>query len=403
MHQFDQFFQCDNTFFHQFCVKNGEGGFQTYNTHHAFFQTLRLFLSGVGCMVCSDHVDGAVQDTFDQCFLVFCRADRGIHFESAVFLQHGIVHGQVVRCCFAGHIQTARFRLTDQFHAFFCGNVADMIFHACFLHQFQVSFDLLPFAFGADAFMSMFFSIFTLVDVTAEKQGVVFTVGCNDHVVAADFFHGFQHHFVILHAATVVGEGADMGSQFVDSSQSFTHFTDGESAVGDNFDAGCFADGFQLGFQICHAVGGRVQIRHGADCGVAAVCCCQSAGFDGLFIKKARLSQMYVNINKTGKYKQTVHIKNGALTLRCTAGNFADDTVGDKYVGFDEIALNKYVCVSQNVVQSDLSFRSLIGSKIEFSLNLQYYITKVISCQDFVCFLSVYTIRSYRKGYCGIY
>ena len=104
---------------------------------------------------------------------------------------------------------------------------------------------------------------------------------------------------------------------------------------------------------------------------------------------------MYVNINKTGKYKQTVHIKNGALTLRCTVGNFADDTVGDKYVGFDEIALNKYVCVSQNVVQSDLSFRSLIGSEIELSLNLQYYITKALLCQDIGGLMSMYTIRSY--------
>ena len=112
---------------------------------------------------------------------------------------------------------------------------------------------------------------------------------------------------------------------------------------------------------------------------------------------------MYMNINKTGKYKQTVHIKNGALTLGRTVGNFCDDTIGDKYVGFHEIALNKYVCVSQNVVQSDLSFRSLIGSKIEFSLNLQYYITKVYWCQDIVRFLSMYTIRSYWRGYCGIY
>ena len=303
MHQFDQFFQCDHTFFHQFCVKNGEGCFQTYNTHHALFQTFCFFLSGVGGVVCSDHVDGAVQNTCDQRFLVFCRTDRGIHFESAVFLQHGIIHGQVVGCCFAGHIQTIFFRLTDQFHTFLCGNVADMIFHACFLHQFQVSFDLLPFAFGADTFMSVLFSIFTFVDISAEEQAVVFTVSSNDHVVAADFFHGFQHHFITLYAASVIGEGADMRSQFIDGCQCFAHFANSEGTIGYNFDAGCFADGFQLGLQIFHAVGSGVQVRHGAYCGVAAMCCCQCTCFDGFFIKKARLSEMYVNINKTGKHK----------------------------------------------------------------------------------------------------
>ena len=303
MHQFDQFFQCDHTFFHQFCVKNGEGCFQTYNTHHALFQTFCFFLSGVGRMVCSDHVDGAVQNTCDQCFLVFCRTDRGIHFESAVFLQHGIIHGQVVGCCFACHIQTIFFRLTDQFHTFLCGDVADMIFHACFLHQFQVSFDLLPFTFGADTFMSMLFSVFTFVDVAAEEQGVVFAVCCNDLVVAFDLFHGFQHHCVALYAASVIGKCTDMRVEFIKCSQCFAHFTDSKCAVGNNFDAGCFANGFQLGFQIFHAIGCRVQIGHGADCCVAAMSRCQSTCFDGFFIKKARLSQMYMNINKTGKHK----------------------------------------------------------------------------------------------------
>ena len=178
-----------------------------------------------------------------------------------------------------------------------------MILHAGFLHQFQVPFDLLPFTFGADAFMSMLFGIFTLMDVAAEEQAVVFAVGSNDHVVTADFFHGCQHHFVTLYAASIIGEGTDMGGQFVDGCKGFTHFTDGQCAIGDYFNAGCFANGFQLGLQIFHAVGCGVQIGHGAYCGVTAVGCCHCACSNGLFIKKARLSQMYMNINKTGKHK----------------------------------------------------------------------------------------------------
>ena len=254
-------------------------------------------------MVCCDHVNGAIQDTFDQCFLIFFGTDGRVHFEASVFLQHGIVHCQVVGCCFTCHIQTVCFCLTDQFYTFFCGDVAYVIFHACFLYQFQIAFDLFPFAFGTDAFMSMRLSVSTLVDVAAVEQGIVFAVGCNDHVVAFDFFHGRQHHFIVLYAASVIGKCTDMRCQFIKCCQCFTHFTDCQCAIGNNFNACSFADGFQLGFQVFHTVGCRVQIWHGAYCSVAAVCCCQSACLDGFFIKKARFSQMYMNINKTGKHK----------------------------------------------------------------------------------------------------
>lgn len=93
---------------------------------------------------------------------------------------------------------------------------------------------------------------------------------------------------------------------------------------------------------------------------------------------------MYVNINKTGKNKATVHIKNGTRILWSTVGNFCNDTVGDEYVGSDEIALNKHSCIGQDYVQIDLSFRSQTRFQTYFSLNLQYYITMVTCCQDIV-------------------
>ena len=252
-------------------------------------------------MVGGDHIDGAIQDALDQCFLVFCRADGRVHFEPAVLLQHGVVHGQVVGCCFAGHVQSFRFRLTDQRDTFLGGNVADVVFHAGLLYQLQVSFDLLPLAFGRDAFMSVLFGIFPLVDVAAEEQAVVFAVGSNDLAVALDFFHGLAHHFVILYAPAIVRESADMGGQLVIGRHGLAYLANGDGAVGHNFNAGGFLDGLKLRLQIFHAVGRGLQVWHGADCRIAAVGRCQSAGFNGLFIKKARLSQMYVNINETGK------------------------------------------------------------------------------------------------------
>ena len=58
----------------------------------------------------------------------------------------------------------------------------------------------------------------------------------------------------------------------------------------------------RLHLQVFGAVGGGVQVRHGADRSIAAVCRRPGAGQDGFLIRKSRLAQMNMYIRETGHY-----------------------------------------------------------------------------------------------------
>ena len=74
----------------------------------------------------------------------------------------------------------------------------------------------------------------------------------------------------------------------------------GDGPVGQDADHGVLPDGVQLRLQGLHAVRHRIQVRHGAYGGIAAVGRRQRAGADGLLIRKTRLSKMHMHINETG-------------------------------------------------------------------------------------------------------
>ena len=72
-----------------------------------------------------------------------------------------------------------------------------------------------------------------------------------------------------------------------------------KQSVGNGFDLCVFFDDVELRPQGVDRGRHRLYVGHGADAGVASPGRCGSAGGDGLFIKKSRLSQMYVYICKT--------------------------------------------------------------------------------------------------------
>ena len=157
-------------------------------------------------MVGGDHVDGAVQNACDEGILIRLAAQRGIHFESAVLLQVHIGQYQIMRACFAGNRKPFFFRLTDELNTFFGGDVADVIVTSCFSHQGDVTFDLLPFTFGADTFVSVLRTIFACMNIAAIEQFVDFAV-CGYHFVKLfDFFHSLAHHFVTLYTSSIIGK-----------------------------------------------------------------------------------------------------------------------------------------------------------------------------------------------------
>ena len=162
----------------------------------------------MGRVVGGNGVDGAVAQAFDQGLAVLGAAQRGIHLEAAVLLQVVFAQRQVVRARLAGHAHAAPLGFANQRHALGAGDVADVVAAAGLPGEFQVAFDLAPFALGADALVAVGGGIAPVVDVSAVQQGVVFAVGGEDHVFAGGCLHGGAHHLPALHAGAVVGEGA---------------------------------------------------------------------------------------------------------------------------------------------------------------------------------------------------
>ena len=134
----------------------------------------------------------------------------------------------------------------NQFHRFLCGNVADVIGAAGFLHQFQIPLDLPPFAFGADAGVTVFPGPLAVVDAAAAEQLVDLTVG---HDVFPQFFglhHGGLHHVIGLNAPAVVREARHMGGHIGKVRQCLTLLALGNGAVGVDVDDGIPVDNSKL-------------------------------------------------------------------------------------------------------------------------------------------------------------
>ena len=254
----------------------------------------------MGGVIRGDHVDGSVRQTLQQGFPIRLVPEGRVHFETAVLLQAGIVQQQVVGAGLAGDIQALGLGLADEIYALLGGDMADVIAAARLPHQFQIPLDGPPLALGADAPMSVGAGISAVVDVAAPQQRIVLAVGHDQLAEALGLQHGAAHHITILNALSVVGESHHIGGHGVQVRQfpALLAFRDGP--VGQNADHGVFLNGVQLHLQRLHAVRHRVQIRHGAYGGIAAVGRRQRAGADGLLIRKTRLPKMYMHINETG-------------------------------------------------------------------------------------------------------
>ena len=212
----------------------------------------------------------------------------------------GVVHQQIVGSGLAGNIQALDLGLADQIHTLFGRNVADMIGAAGLLHQFQIPGDGAPFAFGADAPVAVLTGIIAVMDIAAVQEGIVLTVGHDEFVQCLGLEHSLLHFLPALDTLAVVGKGYYIGCHSFHIRKLFAFFLAGDGAVRVNADHAVPPDDIQLLFQMCLAVGDRIQIGHGANCGIAASGSSQRAGQDRLLIRKTRLSEMHMHITKAG-------------------------------------------------------------------------------------------------------
>ena len=251
-------------------------------------------------MVGRYHVYRAVFYALYESLFIFAASQRRVHLESPVLLHVLVAEHEIVRRGLAGHIDSARLRLPYQLNALLCRDVADVICAARLLRKAQVALDLLVFARARNAPVPVHSCVFAVVDISAEEQGVVLAV-CGDYL--AESFgggHRLSHHFVILNAFSVVGECADLIRHALHIGELFAFFADGYRAVGQNFYRRAALYRVQLNLQMLRAVRHGVEVRHRADRRVSSVRRGGRAGSDGFFIRKTRLSEMHMNITKTG-------------------------------------------------------------------------------------------------------
>ena len=179
-------------------------------------------------------------------------------------------------------------------------------------HQVQVPRDLPPLAFRADAPVPVGPGIVPVVDIAAAEESVVLAVGGDDLAQAFGFLHGGAHDIIPLDAAAVVGKSRHQGGQRRKIGQLLPFSPPGDGPIGHHPHPGTLPDPPELGLQMRRAVGGRVHVGHGADQAVAPPGRRPGARFDGLFIRKTRLSKMDMNINEAGKNETMIPMDGNA-------------------------------------------------------------------------------------------
>ena len=138
------------------------------------------------------------------------------------------------------------------------------------------------------------------------KQRIVLAMGGDELSQLPGLRHGRLHHFGILHAVAVVGEGDHIARHAREVGELLSLLVHRDGAVGEDFDHRVPEDDVQFLLQVFNAVRRGLQIRHGAHAGVAPAGRGLRAGFDGLLIGKARLSQMHMHICETGQTIQGI-------------------------------------------------------------------------------------------------
>ena len=205
-----------------------------------------------------------------------------------------------MRCGLRRDIQSLALCLAYQSDALGGRNVADMVAAARLANKSEIAFYLPPFGFRADAAMSVHAGILAVVNVSAAQQRIVLAVRNYQLSERRRTKHCLTHDTVGLHAASVVRERDNIRRKLIHIRQLAARLAARYRAVRKHTDRCVALDYIQLLTQMRQAVRHGREIRHGTDGSVASVRACAAAGIYRLLIRKARLTKMYMYINKAG-------------------------------------------------------------------------------------------------------
>ena len=211
------------------------------------------------------------------------------------------------------------------------------------LREAQVALNLAPLALGAYAPVAVRPRVGPVVDVPALQERIHLAVRGEEVPRLRALRHAAAHHVLVLHAAPVVGEGRGQAVHTPDIRHLAALFAHGQRAVGIDLDEGVPLDYRELLRQTLRAVRHRVQVRHGAEGRVPAPRGRRRAGRNRLLIRKTRLSQMNMDINKTGKNTAIIEIENrNAVRGNDTGLHAGDNAAGDLKVGGNKTPLEEH-------------------------------------------------------------
>ena len=178
--------------------------------------------------------------------------------------------------------------------------MADMISAARFFRQVKVAFDLPPFAFGRNPAVSVCPRVYAVMNIPAEKERIVLTMGGDDFPERLRLFHRRFHHIPALDAASVVGKGDHRTRKLLHIGKRFSKLSFCNRPVRIYGNPGAACNRIRLNLQILHRIRRGREIRHRTNRRIAAMRRRRRTACDILFIRKARLSEMHMHIAKAG-------------------------------------------------------------------------------------------------------
>ncbi len=194
----------------------------------------------------------------------------------------------------------ALLRLPDDLDRFLRRHMAHMIVHTRFLGELHIPLHLLPFRCRVDADMLMRSCIFSVMDAPARsKLPVVLAMRRDQLPEPCSFNHRLPHDLFCLHACSVIRKSAYLRCQCLHLAKLTAALSlDCDGAEGIHMHQGVSVDDVLFDLQIFGCRWNRIQIRHGAYCGIAAVRRCLGACFYRFLIRKTGLSEMYMYITE---------------------------------------------------------------------------------------------------------
>ena len=186
--------------------------------------------------------------------------------------------------------------------------MADMVTHTRLCRETYIALNLLPLRRGVDADMVVQTCILTVMDAAARYELTLILAVRDDHTVEAlRPLHRLPHRGFVLHALSVVGVGDHIRRDLLHLSEgSASGLLLGDGAIRVDMHQCILPDRLKLRLQVREARRCRLQIRHRADRGVAAMRRGIGAGADRFLIRKTGLTQMYMYINEARNHEQTV-------------------------------------------------------------------------------------------------